>query len=461
MPVLKIEYAKIGRHYRVCFVEITNVNAIVIVTNGYDTEMDILLQKLKIIVSEKAIRDRVLFVLGALVVFRALTAVPIPGVDLGVLEQFFQNNQFLGLLNIFSGGGLANLSIVMLGVGPFITASIIMQLMTVMSSKLKAMYSEEGETGRARFTQYSRQLMLPLAILQAFGFLSLLKSQGVIGGLSTFEFIVNMVVIVAGSILLVWLGELVTEYGIGNGVSIIIFAGIVATLPSAVSQLIYTFDASKVPLYAGFLVTAIAIIYGVVVMTQAERQVPITHAKQVRGGKTYGGTTSYLPLRINQAGVIPIIFALSMILFPQMVLNVLATFNVPGVAVWSDKILAFFANEQMYTLVYFVLVFVFTFFYTAVTFDPDAMSKNLQRTGAFIPGIRPGTHTSEYLGTLITRLTLVGALFLGLIAILPMIMQMLTGVTTLAIGGTALLIAVSVVIDLVRRIDSQVSMRQY
>lgn len=426
-----------------------------------DTEMDIFLQKIKIIFTEKAIRDRILFVLFALVLFRGLTAVPIPGVDLLVLEQFFQNNQFLGLLNIFSGGGLSNLSIVMLGVGPFITASIIMQLMTVMSPKLKEMYSEEGETGRARFTQYSRQLTLPLAILQAFGFLSLLKSQGVISGLTTFEFLVNIVIVVAGSMLLLWLGELVTEYGIGNGVSIIIFAGIVATLPASASQLIFSFDASKIPLFVGFGAVALAIIYGVVVMTQAERQVPITHAKQVRGGKTYGGTTSYLPLRLNQAGVIPIIFALSITLFPQMILNVLASFNVSGVAGLLDKVTAFFQNQELYALVYFVLVFMFTFFYTAVTFDPDAMSKNLQRSGAFIPGIRPGTHTAEYLGKLITRLTFVGALFLGAVAVLPMAMQILTGVTTLAIGGTALLIAVSVVIDLVRRVDSQVSLRQY
>lgn len=426
-----------------------------------DTEMDIFLQKIKIIFNEKAIRDRILFVLFALVLFRGLTAVPIPGVDMLVLEQFFQNNQFLGLLNIFSGGGLSNLSIVMLGVGPFITASIIMQLMTVMSPKLKEMYSEEGETGRARFTQYSRQLTLPLAILQAFGFLSLLKSQGVISGLTTFEFLVNIVIVVAGSMLLLWLGELVTEYGIGNGVSIIIFAGIVATLPASASQLIFSFDASKIPLFVGFGAVALAIIYGVVVMTQAERQVPITHAKQVRGGKTYGGTTSYLPLRLNQAGVIPIIFALSITLFPQMILNVLASFNVSGVAGLLDKVTAFFQNQELYALVYFVLVFMFTFFYTAVTFDPDAMSKNLQRSGAFIPGIRPGTHTAEYLGKLITRLTFVGALFLGAVAVLPMAMQILTGVTTLAIGGTALLIAVSVVIDLVRRVDSQVSLRQY
>lgn len=425
------------------------------------TRMDIFLQKLKIIVGEKAIRDRILFVLFALVIFRILTAVPIPGVDLAVLEQFFQNNQFLGLMNIFSGGGLSNLSIVMLGVGPFITASIIMQLLTVMSPSLKAMYSEEGETGRARFTQYSRQLTLPLAILQAFGFLSLLKSQGVITGLSTFEFILNVVIVVAGSMLLVWLGELVTEYGIGNGVSIIIFAGIVATLPATLGQLLYNFDASQIPLFAAFTLAALGIIYGVVVMTQAERQVPITYAKQVRGGRTYGGTTSYLPLRLNQAGVIPIIFALSIILFPQMILNILASFNVPHVSEWLAKVTAFFQNQELYAVVYFVLVILFTFFYTAVTFDPDAMSKNLQRNGAFIPGIRPGTHTAEYLGKLITRLTLAGAVFLGFVAVLPMAMQILTGVSTLAIGGTALLIAVSVVIDLVRRVDSQVSMRQY
>jgi len=423
--------------------------------------MDIFLQKIKTIISEKAIRDRVLFVFFALLVFRALTAVPIPGVDLAVLEQFFQNNQFLGLLNIFSGGGLSNLSIVMLGVGPFITASIIMQLMTVMSPKLKAMYSEEGETGRARFTQYSRQLTLPLAILQAFGFLSLLKSQGVITGLSTFEFMVNIVIVVAGAMLLLWLGELVTEYGIGNGVSIIIFAGIVAQLPAAMSQLIFSFDPSQIPLFAGFTLAALAIVYGVVVMTQAERQVPITYAKQVRGGKTYGGTTSYLPLRLNQAGVIPIIFALSIILFPQMVLNILTSFGVPGISGLLDSVTAFFQNQTLYAVVYFVLVFVFTFFYTAVTSDPDAMAKNLQHNGAFIPGIRPGTHTAEYLGKLITRLTLAGAVFLGLVAILPMAMQILTGVSTLAIGGTALLIAVSVVIDIVRRVDSQVSLRQY
>jgi preprotein translocase subunit SecY len=417
--------------------------------------------KLTQIFTEPAIRNRILFVLGALVVFRLLATIPIPGVDAAVLEQFFSNNQFLGLLNIFSGGGLANLSIVMLGVGPFITASIIMQLMTVMSTKLKSMYTEEGEAGRAKFTQYSRMLTLPLAILQGFGFLSLLKSQGVIAGLSTFEFALNVVLIVAGSILLMWIGELVTEYGIGNGVSILIFAGIVATLPSTIGQLAFTFDASQLPLVIGFALVAIGIIYAVIFMTEAERPVPITYAKQSRGGSTYGGSSSYLPLRLNQAGVIPIIFALSILLLPQMVLNILMAFNISWVPKANEVVTGLLSNQLLYGAVYFALVFLFTFFYTAVTFDPDAIAKNLQRNGAFIPGLRPGEHTAEYLGSLITRLTLVGALFLGFIAVLPVGMQLATGIAALAIGGTAVLIVVSVVLDLIRRVDAQLALREY
>ncbi len=417
--------------------------------------------KLKLIFTERAIRNRILFVLGALVVFRMLATIPIPGVDVTVLEQFFSNNQFLGLLNIFSGGGLANLSIVMLGVGPFITASIIMQLMTVMSPKLKSLHTEEGEAGRAKFTQYSRMLTLPLAILQGFGFLTLLKSQGVINVATNFDFMVNVVLVVAGSILLMWIGELVTEYGIGNGVSILIFAGIVATLPSTVSQLWFAYTPTQLPLYIGFAFVALLIIYAVIIMTEAERPVPITYAKQSRGTSTYGGSSSYLPLRLNQAGVIPIIFALSILLLPQMVLNILTAFDLPWVAGANETVNALLANQLLYGAVYFVLVFLFTFFYTAVTFDPDAISKNLQRNGAFIPGIRPGAHTSEYLGSLITRLTLVGAGFLGVIAVLPVGMQAATGVTALAIGGTAVLIVVSVVLDLIRRVDAQVSLREY
>jgi preprotein translocase subunit SecY len=420
-------------------------------------------RRLHVIFTDSAIRNRILFVLGALVVFRLLAAVPIPGVDQVVLQQFFSNNQFLGLLNIFSGGGLTNLSIVMLGVGPFITASIIMQLMTVMSPAMKSLYTEEGEAGRAKFTQYSRMLSLPLAILQGFGFLKLLESQGVITGLSPFEFALNVMLVVAGAVLLMWLGELVTEYGIGNGVSIIIFAGIMAGLPATISQLIFTFDVSQLPLYIGFVFLALVVIFSVVIMTEAERVVPITNAKQSRGNMmlTTRGNNSYLPLRLNQAGVIPIIFALSIILFPQMVLNILSAFNLPWVAGATAAVNGFMNNYMLYGAVYFVLVFAFTFFYTAVTFDPDAIAKNLQRNGSFIPGIRPGDHTAEYLGNLITRLTLVGALFLAVVAVLPIGLQMATGIAALAIGGTAILIVVQVVLDLIRRLDAQVSLREY
>ncbi|MCB9814678.1 preprotein translocase subunit SecY [Candidatus Nomurabacteria bacterium] len=423
--------------------------------------MQTFLHKLKVVFTEPAIRNRVLFVLAALTVFRMLAAIPIPGVDHGVLEQFFTDNQFLGLLNIFSGGGLANLSIVMLGVGPFITGSIIMQLATVMSPALKSMYTEEGEAGRAKFTQFSRMLTLPLAILQGFGFLTLLKSQGVLMDLSVFGFTLNVILIVTGSVLLMWIGELITEYGVGNGVSIIIFSGIVASLPSNVSQLIFNYESSQLPLYVGFSLVAIGIIYLVVVMTEAERPVPITYAKQSRGGSTYGSSSSYLPMRLNQAGVIPIIFALSIMLFPQMVLNILSAFDLPWVTNANEVVTSFLNNQWAYGATYFVLVFLFTFFYTAVTFDPDAVSKNLQRSGGFIPGIRPGANTSEYLGNLVTRLTLVGAMFLGLVAVLPVGMQIATGVSALAIGGTAVLIVVSVVLDLIRRLDAQVSMREY
>ena len=418
-------------------------------------------RKLVIIFTDHSIRNRVLFILGALVVFRALANIPIPGVDQVVLAQFFADNEFLGLLNIFSGGGLANLSIVMLGVGPFITASIIMQLMTVMSPKVKSLQSQEGEAGRAKFVQYSRMLTLPLAILQAFGFLTLLQNNGVLLPLSTFEFAVNVVLVVAGSMLLMWIGELVTEFGIGNGVSIIIFAGIVAIMPSTISQLLFAYEPTLLPLYITGAIVALLATYAVVFMTEAERPVPITYAKQSRSASTYGGSSSYLPLRLNQAGVIPIIFALSILLFPSMIINVLAGANFSNLAQIEIAVNNFLNNPLLYGSVYFILVFLFTFFYTAVTFDPENVAKNLQRNGGFVPGIRPGGQTAEYLGNVITRLTFVGASFLGLVAILPIGMQFATGITQLAIGGTALLIAVTVVLDLIRRLDAQASMREY
>lgn len=413
------------------------------------------------IVRDSTIRKRILFTLGALVVFRALATIPIPGVDTFRLESFLANNEFFGLINIFSGGGLSNLSIVMLGVGPYITASIIMQLLTIMSPRLKAMYQEEGEAGRRKFSQFTRMLAVPMAVIQAFGFLTLLRNQGVIEALPWFEYSVNIIVVTAGSMLLMWIGELISEYGVGNGVSLIIFAGIVAVLPTTITQFFLTFDTTQIPTYLGILVATLLIILGVVVITEAERPIPITYAKRVRGMKVYGGMSTYLPLRINQAGVIPIIFALSILLFPQMIFQFLANVNVSAIQTASNYVLGLLANGWVYAVLYFLLVFAFTYFYTAVTFDPNQIAENLQKSGAFIPGVRPGQSTSGYIARILTRLTLVGALFLGAIAVLPIAIRAITGIAAFTIGGTALLIVVSVLIDLVKKLDAQVSIREY
>lgn len=417
--------------------------------------------KLKLIVKDANLRKRILYLLGFLVLFRVLAAVPIPGVDVLKLEEFFSNNQFFGLMNIFSGGGLSSLSIIMLGVGPYITASIIMQLMTMMSERLKQLYHEEGEAGKKKFSQYSRLLTIPLGIVQGYAFLNLLQRQGILEGMGGFDMATNILVIVAGSMLLVWIGELMSEFSIGNGVSIIIFAGIVASLPTTISQLIFTFDITQLPVYIGFLAVALLITAGVVVITEAERPIPINYSRRVRGNKVYGGVSTYLPLRVNQAGVIPIIFALSILLFPQMVFSFLSSLNNTVIIKISDVVLGFLNNGWFYAIFYFILVFLFTYFYTAVTFDPEAIATNLQRSGAFIPGVRPGQSTSQYIAKVLTRITLVGALFLGFIAVLPLIMKAITGIASLAIGGTALLIVVSVVLDLVKKVDGQVSMREY
>ncbi|HEY4515913.1 MAG TPA: preprotein translocase subunit SecY [Candidatus Paceibacterota bacterium] len=423
--------------------------------------MQTLLHKLRLVFQDSVLRKRILFTLSVLVIFRLIATIPIPGIDSLRLEQFLSGNDFFGLLNIFSGGGLANISIMMLGVGPYITASIVMQLMTIIFPKLKEMYQEDGEAGRKKFSQYSRLLTVPFAIVQGIGFTALLRSQGVLGSFSLFDTIINIVVITAASVLLMWLGELITEFGIGNGVSLIIFAGIVAALPSAFGQLIFSFDASQIPLYLLFLAGALIVIWGVVVITEAERPIPVTYAKRVRGNKMYGGVSTYLPLRVNQAGVIPIIFALSILLFPQMIFQFLASSSNSFLQSASTSVLSLLANQWFYAGAYFVLVFLFTYFYTAVTFDPDSISKNLQRGGAFIPGVRPGVSTSDYISKTLTRLTLVGALFLGVIAVLPLITGALTGIQSLAIGGTGLLIVVSVVIDLVKKVEAQISAREY
>ncbi|OGI86436.1 preprotein translocase subunit SecY [Candidatus Nomurabacteria bacterium RIFCSPLOWO2_01_FULL_39_17] len=417
--------------------------------------------KIKLIWTDTILRKRVLFVLFVLVIFRLLSTIPIPGIDALELSRFLTNNQFFGILNIFSGGGLSNLSIIMLGVGPYITSSIIMQLLTIMVPALKKIYHEEGEAGRKRFNQYSRLLTIPLAAVQGFSLLAILENQNILINLSSFDKVINLIVVVAGSILLMWIGELVSEFGISNGVSLIIFAGIVARLPSTISQFIFTFDVSQIPIILLFLVAGILIVAGVVLVTEAERPIPVTYAKRVRGMKMYGGGSTYLPLRVNQAGVIPIIFALSILLFPQIIGNLLANSTNSILMAISKTLVAFSQTSLLYAVFYFILVFLFTYFYTAVTFDPEALSINLQKNGAFVPGVRPGASTSVYISKVLSRITLLGASFLGFIAILPLIMQRITGISSLALGGTTILIVVSVVLDLIKKVDAQISMREY
>ncbi|OGI71785.1 preprotein translocase subunit SecY [Candidatus Nomurabacteria bacterium RIFCSPHIGHO2_02_FULL_35_13] len=417
--------------------------------------------KIKLIWTDVILRKRVLFVLFMLVVFRLLSAIPIPGIDTLELSRFLSNNQFFGILNIFSGGGLSNLSIIMLGVGPYITSSIIMQLLTIMVPALKRIYHEEGEAGKKKFTQYSRLLTIPLAAIQGFSLLAILENQNILINLTAFDRITNLIIVISGSMLLMWLGELISEFGIGNGVSLIIFAGIVSQLPTEISQLIFTFDVSQIPLFLLFIASGILIIAGVVVVTEAERPIPVTYAKRVRGMKMYGGGSTYLPLRVNQAGVIPIIFALSLLLFPQMIGNFLAGSSNAILLSISKVLISFSQTSVLYAVLYFILVFLFTYFYTAVTFDPEALATNLQKNGAFIPGIRPGVSTSQYISSVLSRITLLGAVFLGFIAVLPLIVRSLTGITAIALGGTALLIVVSVVLDLIKKVDAQISMREY
>lgn len=419
-------------------------------------------EKIKLIWTDKILRRRVLFVFFALIIFRILAAVPIPGIDTVQLSRFLSNNQFFGILNIFSGGGLSNLSIIMLGVGPYITGSIIMQLLTIMVPALKRIYHEEGEAGRKRFAQYGRILTVPLAMIQGFSLLFILEQQNILLNLTTFDRITNLFIVVAGSVLIMWIGELISEFGIGNGVSLIIFAGIVSRLPSWVSQNFFTFDVSQIPLYLTFAVVGVLILAGIVLVTEAERPIPVTYAKRVRGTKMYGGGSTYLPLRVNQAGVIPIIFALSILLFPQMIGTFLSRFDGNAIlAKISSFLVAFTQTSVLYAILYFVFVFLFTYFYTAVTFDPEALSSNLQKNGAFIPGIRPGVSTSQYISKVLSRITFLGAVFLGFVAVLPIIMQFVTGNTSFALGGTSILIVVSVVLDLIKKVDAQVSMREY
>jgi preprotein translocase subunit SecY len=377
------------------------------------------------------------------------------------LQNYFNSNQLLGFLNFFSGGGLSTLSVVMLGVGPYITATIVMQLMTIIFPKMKEMYYEEGARGQAKFNQYSRLLTVPFAFVQSYGFLKLLMAQGVIAQPDAFSLVRNVIVITCGSMLALWLGEMISEEKVGNGISLIILAGIISRLPSTFGIALASYTPQMLTAYAGFIVVGVLLIMGIVYLNEGERKIPVAYARRVRGNKMYGGSQSYLPLKVNSAGMIPLIFAISVMLFPQFLAQIVMLFS----STWGLRInnfaSAFVANQLWYGIFYFLLVFAFTYFYTAITFNPEEVAKNLQQSGGFVPGIRPGESTETFFKGVMNRITFFGAIFLGFIAILPILVQAATGVSVVTISGTALLIVVAVALETMRQVDSQLTVREY
>ena len=422
--------------------------------------------KLKRIFTIPDLRRRIVYVILLLLLTRFLAHIPIPGVDLDRLKALFSQNQLFGLLDIFSGGGLGNFSIAMLGVGPYITASIIIQLLTIIVPSLADLSKEGGEAGRTKINQYTRYLTVPLAALQTFGTITFLIRAGgtaapIVPNLTLAAWIVIIASVSAGSVLMMWLGEVLTEYGVGNGISLIIFAGIVARILVTIQRVASVWDPSLLITVILFVVLGLLVILGIVYVNEGQRNIPVSYAKRVRGDKLYGGVSTHLPLRVNQAGVIPIIFAISIMLFPGVIASYLSQSPVAWVSNAALTVTNLFNNQLFYGITYFILVILFTYFYTAVIFNPDEVAENIQKQGGFIPGIRPGAQTAEYLNKVMNRITLAGAIFLGLIAILPYIIQHFTALPSLAIGGTSLLIVVSVVIETMKQLESQIVMRDY
>lgn len=414
------------------------------------------------------IRKRLVFTLIVLAIFRLMSNIPVPGVDVTAIRLIFNSNAALGLLNVFSGGGLSNLSVGALGVGPYITASIIFQLLSMAIPSLKESF-QDGMYGKQKLSQYTRFLTFPLALIQGYGIFAYISKQSV-GGLSVFgdvgvfDVIVIVTAMVAGSFLLLWLGELISEYGIGNGVSIIIFAGILGGITSKAGTLtslssgMGNFPTELLLL----LLISLFVIAGVVYVNEAFRRIDIQYSGQLQGGsRTYAATTSYIPVKINQAGVMPIIFAVSLVMIPGVIAGYLQNISNPiisSIGLWMAVNMS--PATGYYNFLYFILVFGFTYFWTSIVLNPEEMADNIRKSGGFVKGIRPGKATATYLKYIITRLTLAGGLFLGLIAIIPSMIESLTGVS-LAISSTGVLIVVSVVLETVKQIDAQVITHEY
>jgi len=423
--------------------------------------MDNILGLFRNSIKAEDVRKKLLFTAGIFIVFRIFAHIPVAGVNLAALKSLFSQNQFLGLLDIFSGGTLANFSVMALGLNPYINASIILQLLTMVFPKLEAL-SKEGESGRQKINQYTRMLTVPLSVLQSIGMYALLRSQEIISTLNPVSIVSFVVTMTAGTMLLVWLGELISEKGIGNGISLLIFAGIVGRIPVIFGQTLSTVNATNFFNLITFLAIGLFVIASIIVINEGTRRITIYYAKRVRGNKMYGGQSTHLPLRVNQAGVIPIIFAVSLVLLPSMLANYLTASPNPFLRNIANTIASLFSPEGIfYNGFYFLLVVGFTYFYTAVIFNPKKIASEIQKYGGFIPGIRPGTPTASYLNYILTRITLAGAIFLGTIAIFPTIARAFTNIQTLILGGTGILIVVSVVLETIKAIEAQLVMRNY
>lgn len=423
--------------------------------------MEAIISKVKLLFSDPLLRRKVIFTLLIFLFFRLFAFLPVPAIDLPRLKALFAENQFLSLLDIFSGGTLINFSVMALGLNPYINASIVMQLLTILFPSLEKL-SKEGEYGRYKINQYTRFLTVPLTVVQSIGIFVLLRNQKIITSLPPLEFFSFVFTMVAGTFILVWFGELISEFGLGNGISLLIFAGIVGRIPVVLQQTFAVFNQEMIFNILIFLVLAVLVIAAIVFINEAVRRIPVYYAKRIRGNRVYQGASNYLPLKLNQAGVIPIIFAVSFVLMPQLVGNFFVYSKNPVLASTASFLVNFFnPSGFFYNFFYFLLVIGFTYFYTIVVFNPQKISEEIQKHGGFIPGIRPGITTKQYLEKVLYKITSVGAIFLGIIAVLPALASKVTGLSNLVIGGTGILIVVSVILETFKMIEAQLVMKSY
>lgn len=416
---------------------------------------------LKTVVSNKELRNKLLFTAGIFFVFRLLAHIPVPAVDVTQLRTIFASSQFLSLLNIFSGGTLANFSVVAVGINPYITASIVIQLGAMLIPQLKEL-QKEGEQGREKINQYTRLLAVPLAVVQSISVLMLLRSQSLLQTEDPITLIALITTLVAGALIVMWLGELISLYGLGNGISMILLGGILSQLPVGAGQLLSLASSDQVLTLSVFLGVFLAVIGVIIYMTEAIRKVPIQYAKRQRGSKVYGGQMSHLPIKVNIAGVLPIIFAVTIMLAPSFVARLLLTTSTPWMTDLGRNLTIWFQQTSpVYMTIYFIIVFAFTYFSALIFFNAEDISSELKKSGAFVPGVRPGGPTKKFLEYVVTRITLVGAIFLGFIAILPSLAQAVTNIQSLAIGGTSVLIVVSVILETAKQAESMVVEQNY